>query len=247
MFFLAIIMFFLPYAPYAYSMIEGKIVFSSTHQFKPLHIPIYYAGKKIDCDSDESQRAIIFRIPKQPSQQEFDIVITDSITPDCVSKKNHSRYSDNIIRGLRVPEKSEYRWYRVSLKVDYCDDFDLNTMDYDTLRQKLSQKETEPKKKPEKKWLIVQKEINSTNRLIPEEAIIILWPSSNIVAIKETAITQLPSIMVKANDFNDLRTTEKQQLVAALDLDTIHGKYAGSNDLTKKQVGSRILVAPPIT
>jgi hypothetical protein len=187
----------------------GQNIITGTIQFPNIgNVPsvrVYCCGRKIKPFTHDETKRIIFDIPKNPAQQRFYILITDTIVSE---KRNTPGLSiQNTIDHLKVPSDKPYKLYCVERPILSHDQSSINE------RQPI--------------WSIRQERL-PRNGYIPDDAIIIRYHPHCVAQLEGGTPYALPTIIIKNNIVNLLGSEQKLYdysnalIIASIDSDTIH-------------------------
>ncbi len=184
----------------------GNILFPSTLEMVP-NIRIYYAGRKIVCETDDCGKKLTFTIPEQKQRTFFFMLVT----PD-VEFCSH----ENTVPFLKLKKNAPYKFFVMEL-----------------IQVEAPKKRKKPWANPLEKnmeytWTIKQIELQLPDGRIPDETIIVRYHPDYIYALEGGNNIEFPKIIIKP-DIIKLVGSEKKLhehsnrwFLAALNTDTIH-------------------------
>lgn len=188
------------------SLFVGNIVFPSTLEMVP-SIRVYYAGRKIVCETDDYGKKVTFSIPEQKQRTFFFMLITSDIE-FC----SH----ENTVPFLKLKKNAPYKFFVMEL-----------------IQVEAPKKKKRPWANPFEKnmeytWAIRQLELQLPDGRIPDETIIIRYHPDYVYALEGGNNIEFPKIIIKPDILKlvgseaKLHELSNKWFLAALNTDTIH-------------------------
>lgn len=209
---------------FAHSLLMGTIQFPQSLSTVPT-IRVYCAGKIIPCSVDQKTKTLTFSIPKYAQQHHFNLVITEKVRFGFSPTKYEDKPA-NTPSYLKLEQKQPYLYYSLLLTPEFTES-ESAQLTY--------------------RWRI-RPESLSTERKIPDDAIIVCCDANWIAGIDSSNSFEFPTIEIKpdllelAGSQEKLREASARLMLAALDSDTMH---ALATPQEMKQDKNRITIAAP--
>lgn len=192
------------------------------------HVRIYYEGKIVNGTPDNQKKSISFSIPKLDQEFKFTLLITESIE-FAISEVKIKDTQQNTISFMKIPEEHTYKLYDLLL---------------------LPKFNTENSKKPtlEYQWKVCSQLRCMPNRMVPDNALVLLLDPAWIESVQGTTEYEFPTITIDQARITENGSTEQfykktdEIILAAIDSDTMH---AMSDKPAIKQAHSRVTIAAP--
>jgi len=184
------------------NLFVGNILFPQTIKSIP-QISLYQRGIKIQTETDDSGKKIQFTVSEEKRHKRLHFLITPYVQP---------KLENGIVTCLKISRKQNYKLYKLKL---------IETRD--------SQKSDMGKGSIRYRWEINEKKLG-TERIIPDDTLIIIFNPHYIEKIDEGSNFELPKIWIKNNILELAGSEEKlhdevnELLMASLDLNILHIK-----------------------
>lgn len=206
--FLGLISLF-PFSTFAFgekSLFIGNIIFPSVLEMVP-SIRVYYAGRKIVCETDDCGKKVTFSIPEHKQRTVFFMLIT----PD-IEFCSH----ENTVPFLKLKKNMPYKFFVMEL-----------------IQVEAPKKKRKPWSNPFEKnmeytWAIRQLELQLPDGRIPDETIIIRYNPDYICSLEGGNNIEFPKLVIKPDILKIVGSEEKlhefsnKWFLASLNTDTIH-------------------------
>ena len=188
------------------SLFIGNIVFPSTLEMIP-NIRVYYAGRKIVCETDDYGKKVTFSIPENKQRTFFFMLITPE-TEFC----SH----ENTVPFLMLKKNAPYKFYVMEL-----------------VQIEAPKKKNRPWANPFEKnmeytWVIKQLDLQLPDGRIPDETIIVRFNPDYVQALEGGNNIEFPKIIIRPDIIKlvgsetKLHELSNRWFLAALNTDTIH-------------------------
>jgi hypothetical protein len=188
------------------SLFIGNIVFPSTLEMVP-SIRVYYAGRKIVCETDDCGKKVTFSIPEHKQRTFFFMLITSDIE-FC----SH----ENTVPFLKLKKNCSYKFFVMEM-----------------IQVEVPKKKKKPWANPFEKnieyaWAIRQLELQLPDNRIPDETIIVCYNPDYIYSLEGGNNIEFPKIVIKPDILKivgseaKLHELSNKWFLAALNTDTIH-------------------------
>ncbi len=198
------------------SMFIGTIQFPATIKKVP-NLRIWYGGHKITGETNNRTKQLIFSIPEIGESKKFHIVISDSIQFEMEED------ADNTAKYMKIGNNKPYKCCEI-VRMKQEQSFHTNaTYEYTGSRPLINES------KVAYSWKITKKGLDN-NRQLPENAIVICFPSDYVDRIEGGNKSELPRIMVKQDLLERVGSEQKlhdqatELLLSAINFDTMHTK-----------------------
>lgn len=188
------------------SLFIGNIICPSTLEMVP-SIRVYYAGRKIVCESDDYGKKITFSIPEQKQRTFFFMLITPEIE-FC----SH----ENTVPFLKLKKNAPYKFYAMEL------------IPIQGQKKKKGANANPLEKNIEYTWALRQIDLQLPDGRIPDETIIVRYHPDFIQSISGGNAIELPKIIIRPDILKlvgsekNLHELSNRWFLAALNTDTIH-------------------------
>jgi hypothetical protein len=188
------------------SLFFGSIFFPSTLEMVP-SIRVYYAGRKIVCETDDCGKKITFSIPEHKQRTFFFMLITPEIE-FC----SH----ENTVPFLKLKKSAPYKFFVMEL-----------------IQVEAPKKKKKPWSNPFEKnmeytWSIRQLDLQLPDSRIPDETVIVQYHPDYVQALEGGNNIEFPKIIIKPDILKlvgseaKLHELSNRWFLAALNTDTIH-------------------------
>lgn len=171
-------------------------------------VRVYSSGRIIACTTHKKSASVSFNIPEDKYQHHFFILITEPCNIAPHSKENEP----NVIDHLKIDPKKAHKFYQLTLSRD------IQSRTFIQVNQQGGKK-----KRNNAAWTINEIPLTVTNGRIPDETIIICLPPHIIDRLENNHGLALPTIFIKEDFAASSGDIFSECLLAAMDLDTIHG------------------------
>lgn len=244
----SIMLFFATCSTAAQNLMMGTIQFPSSIATVP-DIRVYRGGRKILCEQDQDSKKITLTIPREPREQMFYLLISESISFHQVDS-DHPEEAQNTIGYFRVPKKQDYKLYKLQLVCEQPEQRNTMLQNYRLMldadvTNRLGQKDKK-KQQPMYSWRVTEQTLQEGTRSIPEDTIIVYYYPHLIESISGGSKFELPTIKIKSDLItlvgSELKLHELSDglVLSCLDHDSLHATIQQNVRLGKLHT----LVAP---
>lgn len=212
------------------SLLLGTIQFPRTQNIPLQTVPVIYHGDPAAAQVDQINKAITFWIPRESARFSFKLLIVDPqyIEPVSLASKYYTD-TTNLVAYHKVKPGSVYRYFNLMLVPEI-------------------KKDTNGTSLVTYSWRVREERITDGGR-IPDDAVIMHMVPEWVDSVVATDGFNFPTVQIKddllANAESEKAFKERleKMTLARLDLRQFEGP---SQEVITKQVGSTIIMAPPL-